>query len=128
MQKVSLSHLATRFWLTSNNELLSLMADKETGHPTLKSIYSAYIQSTTGAPTARRFYEMCACGSKYARLAAGGMCVLGKYSVQMYQNMGIGSIYILILVAIQHQRWAWGKVDGNLPLEVGNMLRWPDGR
>lgn len=40
----------------------------------LKSIWKSYLQSVKKAPTARRFYEMCASGSKYARLAAGGEC------------------------------------------------------
>ena len=38
-----------------------------------------------------------------------------------------GSIYILILVAVQNLRVPLGGVDGHAARHIGNMLRHPDG-
>ncbi|KAH9910448.1 uncharacterized protein B0H18DRAFT_1130110 [Fomitopsis serialis] len=56
----------------------------------------------------RTFLDWISQGSKFA-FAAGG-----------------GSVYMLILIAVQNLRVPLGAVDGHSAQEIGNMLRWPD--
>lgn len=39
----------------------------------------------------------------------------------------LGSVYVLILVAVQNLRIPLGGVDGHAARHIGNMLRHPDG-
>ena len=49
-----------------------MLDNNKQGYKTLSHIWAAYIQHSKSAITSRRFYDMCASGCKYARLAAGG--------------------------------------------------------
>lgn len=79
-----------------------------------------------GAPEKRTFLDWIAAGNKYARLAAGGKSFPHMIEWQFTDSV-TGSMYILVLVAVQNLRIAIGAADGNIAGDVGNLLRWPDG-
>ncbi|KAH9910583.1 uncharacterized protein B0H18DRAFT_963097 [Fomitopsis serialis] len=70
-------------------------------------IWRTELQTTTRVAK-RTFLDWISQGSKFA-FAAGG-----------------GSVYMLILIAVQNLRVPLGAVDGHSAQEIGNMLRWPD--
>lgn len=41
--------------------------------------------------------------------------------------VGAGSIYVLMIVAVQELRHSLASSAGTLATDVGNLLRWPDG-
>ncbi|KAH9917570.1 uncharacterized protein B0H18DRAFT_883715, partial [Fomitopsis serialis] len=56
----------------------------------------------------RTFLDWIAMGSKFAFVAGGG------------------SVYLLVMIAIQNLRVPLGAIDGHSAQDIGNMLRWPD--
>ena len=84
------------------------------------------MRGSRGAPEKRTFLDWIAAGNKYARLAAGGNRFPDTIARRVTESV-TGSIYILVLVAVQNLRIAIGAADGNIAGDVGNLLRWPDG-
>ena len=103
------------------------LLDEDTSLKGSKSaIWRNHVRGSKGAPEKRTFLDWIAAGNKYARLAAGGKSFPHMIEGGVAESL-TGSMYILVLVAVQNLRIAVGAADGNIAGDVGNLLRWPDG-
>ncbi|KAH9916068.1 uncharacterized protein B0H18DRAFT_854224, partial [Fomitopsis serialis] len=87
-------------------------------------IWRDHLSQLKGPPSKRTFQSWYTLGTRFAKIAEGGKNVHTQYTPHL--TISVGSVYVLLLIAVKGLRVRLAEAEGSISEEIGNIMRRPD--